>query len=153
MIDKANIDFVDGYLAGIANFCHGCDYVPLYGAFQIENESDSLTDDLDKYLKNKCSVSKLTLVKDDAKTIVSYLLNKWVEERIFEGTLKDKRISTRWQMRQHREYIVEFIEDIVSTEYKLYKFQIENDDYGMETEAVCFNGTNKSVIIHFGWWD
>lgn len=151
MIDRANIDFIDGYLSALSHLCHGTNYVPLYGAYEVQLGLLSV----EKALNNHLGVATNNLTKrtENAKTLVSYLLEKWVRERLFGGNLKTKGVSTRHHVYEMRSCLLDRIEDIVSTEHSIYKFGIEHDDFGYETEALCFLGNERCIFIYFGWWD
>lgn len=153
MIDRANIEFIDGYLTSISHLCHGCNFVPVYGAMEVDILSENILDSLNFHFQSNEVISDFSETPEKSKTVILHLLNKWVAERVFEGDVKKKNISTRFPLHQLQSYLLEFIEDIVSKDYKLFKFKIEHDDFGCETEALCFYGNKICVFIYFGWWD
>ncbi len=105
-------------------------------------------------LGSKSNYSKFKRVEITAKQQLEILINKWVAKKIFDGKgSKNDFSSLRFSLAQHKSYFLEFIEEIVSEKYGLYSFSIEHEDFGCETEALCFYGNNKCLYIYFGWWD
>jgi len=146
---KADISFIKGYLFSMSNFCHGCDYVPFYGAEEVS----IVNNDVKASLVNLLGNSGFYNFNDIEQSILPILIKKWLGEKLLEGEALKKGISLRWLLRKHSDDLLECIEDIVSSSYELYSFNIEHKDYEMETEALCFHGNNKCIFIYFGWSD
>ncbi|MCK5854224.1 MAG: hypothetical protein KAG56_03315 [Sulfurovaceae bacterium] len=146
---KADISFINGYLFSMSNFCHGCDYVPFYGAEEVMIVDNAVK----ASLVNLLGEGGFNNFKKIKKSILPSLLNKWLGEKFLEGEALKNGISLRFLLRRHNDYLLEFIEDIVSSTSVLYSFNIKHKNYEMETEALCFHGNNKCIFIYFGWSD
>ena len=146
---KANIDFINGYLFSLSNFCHGCNYVPFYGAEEVTLIDSNVKNSLVRLLGK----SGFYNFKEIEQSILPQLLNKWFGSKFLEGEPLAKGISLFELIKHHNDDLLEFVEDIVSSSYKMYSFNIEHKDYEMETEALCFFGSNTCFFIYFGWSD
>lgn len=148
-----SVEFIDGYLNALANFCHGCDYVPVYGANEVSLLEGNLRRSIDEHLKDEAKLFDFKPLSGSKKKFRSNYLTKWVEEKLLEGQIVKKRITTRSLFQQHLSDLIELIDDIVSSNAELYSFKLAGEDFGNETEALCFKGNGKCFYVYFGWWD
>ena len=78
---EPTIEFLNGYLYALANFCYGCNYVPVYGAEELLLNDSNIEKALINNLGSKSNYSKFKRVEITAKQQLEILINKWVAKK------------------------------------------------------------------------
>ena len=145
-------------LGGIGLLCHGCDFVPFYGAEQVEINGELTKENVTDYFNKKGTVIKFQEVDVDIKSypnvnILSFLLYKIIkrriEDKIFEGSLKDLSNGSMY-IKGFSDDIIELIEDDLG-KTKVWHVTLENG-YEHDAEGLLIEG-NVNCLIYFGFSD
>lgn len=147
--EPVTIEFIDGYLTAMSSFCHGCNFVPFYGAEEIVLKNNDVKMSLTAKLGNE-GYSNFQRLEQSSLLV---LLGKWVGKRLFEGEAASKGIPLYDTLMSHNIDLLEYAEDLVSKKHEMYSFNISHRDYEMDTEALCFHGNDNCLFFYFGWSD
>ena len=157
-MEEMTIDFLDGYLDAISEGCGGTDYVPIYGVESFSMESDEIRDSLKKHLNKDFSkrgdVSNYQDIPTSQwKEKLKHFLEKWIDQRYFEGQGSKLGEVFNDFMAIYKESIEEYIIYLVGKHPKCFTASISHEKYGYDCEAIGFIEKDKAFFLYFGWSD
>ncbi len=156
--NEKNIAYIDGLLSGVALLCHDCDFVPFYGAELISLKGVLSEQQVFKYFQDKgteLKFNELDPVLRDSSNLdplmfyVNKLTKKWVEDKIFEGGLKNLSNGSQ-HIKTFSNNLIELIEDDLG-KTKVWHVTLENG-YEHDAEGILIEG-NTNCLIYFGFSD
>jgi hypothetical protein len=161
-IFQEKVSYLNGYLVGISELCHGKNYVPLYKAVSCLVLTDNVFSNIQNQISltpapiNECNQCNNFEMIDNWEEKFKESLNKWIFNIVFSRGITDDNMYS--QFKKNAEIKISyFIKDnLVDDELKVWKFQIGQGlcyTYGFDNEAYAFKSKNNLFVVTFGWSD
>jgi len=158
-MNEISVDFIDGFINGLSESCHGADYVPFYGAESFELDEDkNIPNSLRKHLGvsvgNYSRVDNYSFLKNkNWKEVLNKLLVKWIDKKYLNGKAVKLGYDFESFSEGYKDSIETQIEDLVGSSPDCFTVELGHEKYGTETEAIGFVEKDISFYIYFGWSD
>lgn len=135
--DSINVDYLNGFLRCLSNSCHGCNYVPFYGALSFAVDEGDALESLKQFLGiRKYSVRHHREIKNyrflDNKTSrirIEELLKKWIDDKLFEGRFIQDSAEIKDFIEAYKDDLFEQIEIIAGKNTKCFYANLEHDAF------------------------
>lgn len=153
------VSYINGYLTGISELCHGLNYVSLHKVIPCLN----LNEDVFTNVQQQISLALATIeacsdfeLIDNWEKYLKISLNKWIFNFILSRDILSESEYLRLKSRSEHTLIYLFKDILVSNELKVWRFQIGKGccyTDGTNNEAYAFKSGDHLFVITFGWAD
>lgn len=154
-MNEVTVEYMDGFLRGISTGCHGCDYIPFYGATEFSHSEDSIKDSLKLHFGIKNSAVRyprefpkisnyVSIGAKDWKTKLDYLLTNWVDSK---SKYDAEFIET------YKDDLLEQVTEIAGSSPQCFYANVAHEWFEMGNEIIGFSGEGKAFYIHFSFSD
>jgi hypothetical protein len=156
------ISYLNGYLMGVSELCHGLNYVPRHEIISCLVLSNNVFADIQKRISltpatlDACKECSNFEIVDDWEEHLKRALDKWIFNLIYSKNLLNEDAYLNLKSSAEHRLIYLLIDILVGDELQVWKFQIGKGccyTYGFDNEAYAFKSENKLLIVTFGWAD
>lgn len=148
------VSFIDGFLRAVSCGCHGCDYVPYYGASEFDHTEQTIEESLIKHFddisrdpqrEKFLKIENLQVSRNgDWSDSFNRLLEKWIcSKSSFETEL----------IEQYKDDLSEQIEIVMGKIQYWFYANIQHQEFEYGNDTIGFVGSEKSFYIHFSHSD
>jgi hypothetical protein len=161
-IFQEKVSYLNGYLVGVSELCHGLNYVPIYRAISCL----VLTDDVFADVQSQISLTTLPFDEcnrcnnfegiDDWEQELKESLNKWIFNLILSRDIVDSDVYLHFKEKIEIKIIYFIKDNLVDDELRVWRFQVNQGfcyTYGFDNEAYAFKSKNNLFVVNFGWAD
>jgi hypothetical protein len=156
------MSYLNGYLMGISELCHGLNYVPIHEFIPCLVLSGNVFIDIQRQISLASSTIDACKKCSNFEVISNWeehfatTLDKWIFNLVFSRGLLDSHTYQRLKDSAGNRLIYLLADTLIVDELRVWKFQIGQGcchTYGFDNESYAFESGENLFIATFGWSD
>lgn len=153
-MSTTDVVYIDGFLRALECGCHGCNYVPFYGAESFVHTGESIIDSLKQHLGKQTPIMRRPRGWADINNF-SYIDKNWKEKLadILSNWIDSKSKFDNGFKETYKDDLLEIIEEIVGKDPVVFTTNIEHEKFELCNETIGFIGNDMAFYMHFSFSD